>query len=170
MNDAPQEIRRTQKRPISLFWALAIWAVLLGGLLSVFPGRIILQVASTIYRADEGFKHARRTINPEELRQWALQEVGKRSGTNDDPTIPASEIPVYIQKLYSRRPEEARVGGSEGQPIVFIIWGGGFFHWGINIGDTNFSEPYVNENSEYRYNFEWTNGIYYSRETQWSLW
>ncbi len=168
MNDAPQVIHDAQKRPKHFYRTLIILAVILG-ILIVFPGSIFLEPALTIYQADEGFKRARRTINPEELRQWAFREISKRSGTND-PRIPRSEIPNSIRELYSGGPEEAMVGESEGNPIVFIVWGGGFFHWDIKIGDTNFSEPYLNENSEYLHNFEWTNGLYYSREARWPLW
>ena len=168
MNDAPPATHDAQKRPKYSNWKFIFWALPLAVII-IFPGSFLWVPAVTIYRADEGFKHARKTINPEELRQWALQEITKRSGTNGDSTIPASEIPDYILKLYSKRPEDAMVGGSDGQHIVFIIWGGGFFHWGINIGDTNFSEPHANEDSEYR-DFEWTRGIYYSREANWPLW
>lgn len=163
MNEAPPTNQGPQKRPISLFGALMIWAVVVVGLLSIFPGRFILAAANTIYQADEGFKRARRTIDPEELRRWALQEIAKHSSNHE---IPASEIPGYIANLYSRRPEEA----VRGQSTVAIVWGGGFFHWVIEIGDTNFSRPFVSDNPEYFYNFEWTNGIYYTREARWKLW
>lgn len=170
MNDAPPEIHGAQKRPITLSRALLIWAVILGCLLAV-PGFIFVQCTAIIYRADEGFKRAQRTINPEELRSWAFQEIRKR-GDTDNPDIPRSEIPSYIRDLYPGGPESAvAISGRGGQqPRVVIFWGGGFFHWVIEIGDTNYSKPYVNEITDYRYNFKWTNGIYYSRETSWGLW
>jgi hypothetical protein len=171
MNDAPPVIQSTKKRPITLFRALMIWVVLLGGLLLIVPVTFIWASVTIIYRADEGFKRAQRTINPEELRSWAFQEIKKR-GRSNNPDIPRSEIPNYIRNLYPGGPESAvAISGRDGQqPRVVIFWGGGFFHWVMDVGDTNYSKPYVNENLDYRYNFKWTNGIYYSRETRWGLW
>jgi hypothetical protein len=112
--------------------------------------------------ADEGFKKAKATIDPEPLRAWALDELKRRHQTNDFdfPTIPDVEIPKYIKNLYAYPPEQAFVEGD----TIDIMWGGGFFHWTFRIGNTNCSEPFLSQNSEYPYNFEWTNGIYYTRE------
>ena len=164
MNDVPP----SQKRPISLFRALLIWGALLGGLFTVFSGMIFLQCITTIYRADEGFRRAQRTINPEELRKWAFQEIKKRGGTEND-DIPRSEFPDYIQKLYPGGPESASALADGDQSRVVIFWGGGFFHWVMEIGDTNYSKPFDSENPEYPHNYQWTNGIYYSHEARWPL-
>ncbi len=165
MNEArPAKERASLGRKIAKT-TLIIFAIILG-ILIIFPGSIMLECFTTIYRADEGFKRAQKTINPEELRKWALQAFKEHSGTNN-PEIPVSEIPKDIQSLYSGGPENAVISQNPG---VVIFWGGGFFHWVIQIGDTNYSKPYINQYSEYKYNFEWTNGIYYSRETSWGLW
>jgi hypothetical protein len=170
MNDEPPTGRRSERRPKILFWPLLILAVVMG-LIIVVSGSVFWAPAMVLFQADEGFKHARKTVNAEELRQWALQETSKRSQT-DDPHIPAAEIPDSIRKLYSSPPEEALANPEyAGTPAhVVIFWGGGFFHWVIEIGDTNYSRPYLSGNGEYPYNFEWTNGIYYSREAGWKLW
>ncbi len=120
-----------------------------------------------VVKADAGFKRAKQTIDPEQLRTWALEAVRRWPSTNDlgFQTIPDSEIPHYIQNLYSYPPEDASVSGN----TVSIFWGGGFFHWVIQIGNTNYSEPFNSGNPEYPYNFEWTNGIYYTREASWKL-
>lgn len=68
MNDA-QPATHAQKRPRSLFRTVLIWVVLLGGMFAVFPGSYIFVAIETIYQADEGFKRAQRTIDPEELRK-----------------------------------------------------------------------------------------------------
>jgi hypothetical protein len=165
MNEAPPIAKRVLK---NLFGLFVFWAVVVVGLLAVFLGGLFLEAAMTVHHADEGFKRARRTINPEELRRWAFQEINKHGGAKNS-DIPRSEIPDYIQRLYSERPEVATAVKAPGQPSrVVIFWGGGFFHWVIDIGETNYSKPYVIENSDYC-NFEWTNGIYYSREADWKL-
>lgn len=163
MNGASQETQGPKKRPRSLFRALLFWTVLLGGLFMVFFGPFLSQVVTSIYRADEGFKRAQRTINPEELRNWALQAIKNHSGANN-PEIKRSEIPSYVRNLYPEQPEYAvAISGDWRQPHVAIMWGGGFFAWGIEIGDTNFSESYVSENPERPHYYQWTNGIYFAR-------
>jgi hypothetical protein len=141
----------------------------------IFTAVIILVIAVVFYwwftpphfvvEADTGFKSAKQTIDPEQLRAWALESVKRWPDTNGMRPIPASEIPQYIRNLYAYPPEDASV--TEDRVVVF--WGGGFFHWVIEIGDTNFSKPFNSGNPEYPYNFEWVKGIYYSREANWKL-
>jgi hypothetical protein len=116
-----------------------------------------------VVEADAGFKKAEKTINPEQLRAWALDEIQKYSVTNGA-NLPNSEIPDYIQNLYSVPVEDFSVfpKTSEREGSVTICWGGGFFHWMIDIGPTNDIETTGATN-----NFtivEWVPGIYYSRE------
>ncbi|HXE42527.1 MAG TPA: hypothetical protein VN516_05845 [Candidatus Baltobacteraceae bacterium] len=119
-----------------------------------------------VVEADAGFKKAKQTVNPEELRQWALEEINRRPATNGWNEIPESEIPSRIRYLYPNHPiEKAWVAGD----IVLISWGGGFFGWEIEVGSTNFSEPFNSGNPECPYNFEWVRGIYYKREGDWKL-
>jgi len=113
-----------------------------------------------VVEADAGFKKAKQTIDPEQLRAWALQEIKTHSGKYA--SIPEAEVPKYIQNLYSNPPESVWVDGS----CVNILWGGGFFGWGFYIGDTNKVMPLISDNREYPYNFEWKPGIYYTRETR----
>jgi hypothetical protein len=118
-----------------------------------------------VVQADAGFKRAQKTIDPEKLRAWALDSMRRLPGTNGSQTVPDADIPGYIKNLYSYPPERAYVN----EKTVIIIWGGGFFGWALTIGDTNYSEPFKSDNSECPYNFEWTNGIYYTREANWKL-
>jgi hypothetical protein len=145
----------------------------------IFFALYIFYPTITLHRADAGFRKAKKTIDPEQLRTWALQEIAKNP-TNDGifpPEIPNSEIPNYIQKLYSQPVENAVIWKSAddtnfalltlhsnsvelGQSNVTIFWGGPFFHWMFEIGPTNFvppSDPYVST-------AEWIPGIYYGRE------
>jgi hypothetical protein len=122
------------------------------------PPRIVVQ-------ADEGFKKAKTTIDPEKLRAWALAEIAKLQPTNNDilgKVIPNSEIPGYIQNLYSEPPEDASVFTGSSKSRVTICWGGGFFHWTIDIGTTN---DIVTTGATNNFTtIEWVPGIYYSRE------
>jgi hypothetical protein len=58
-----------------------------------------------VEEADDGFKKARATIDPEKLRVWALEELSKKRITNTNP--PDSEIPIYIHNLYHYHPAKA---------------------------------------------------------------
>jgi len=134
-----------------------------------FVGSFLAMPLITIYRADEGFKKAKKTIKSEDLRAWALEEIKNLSGTNGFSTkVPQSEIPDYIKNLYSIPPEGAWVNPktSESAACVMIVWGGGFFHWGFDIGSTNFMSS---TNPEYPKAFMWCAGIYYRREAAWGL-
>jgi hypothetical protein len=118
-----------------------------------------------VVEADAGFKRAKQTIDPEQLRQWALESINRWPATNGWHKIPESEIPKNIQTLYSYLPEDASVTGD----TVVIFWGGGFFHWALEIGSTNVSRPSKYSNPEYPYYFKWCPGIYYTREARWKL-
>jgi hypothetical protein len=109
---------------ITLFSAAIIIAGVVGFryLLSIPP--------SSVVQADDGFKKAKATIDSEKLRAWALQEIEKYSVTNQ-PNLTNSEIPNYIQNLYSVPVEDFSVNPktSKSEGSVIIYWGGGFFHW-----------------------------------------
>jgi hypothetical protein len=132
------------------------------------------------HAADAGFRKAKKTIDPEELRLWALEEISKNPTNHGifPPQILNSEIPSYMQKLYSERVEDAVIwkhaGNTNftlltlhsnsvekiGQTNVTIFWGGPFFHWMFEIGSTNFVPPKDSQVTT----VEWVPGVYYCRE------
>jgi hypothetical protein len=116
-----------------------------------------------VVEADEGFKKAEATIDPEKLRAWALEEISKQS-TNANVFMSNSEIPTNIANLYSDSPEDVSVKKYDdpNQSYVEICWGGGFFHWMIDIGSTNYTET-TGAANDYT-TVEWVPGIYYTRE------
>ena len=46
---------------------------------------------------------------------------------------------------------------------ITIYWGGGFFTWMIDVGDTNYTETTGIVENHFT-TIEWVPGIYYSRE------
>jgi len=116
---------------------------------------------SDVVEADKGFKKAKATINPEQLRTWALEEIPKCSVTNEDGEIfiPNSDIPNYIKELFSEPPNEACVWENGGQKCILFGWGGPFFNWSIIIGQTNFVPLLSPEESATK----WVSGVYFSR-------
>jgi hypothetical protein len=120
---------------------------------------------SDVVQADDGFKKAKGTIDPEKLRVWALEEIAKHKPSTNDyevKDIPNSEIPDCIQNLYPCPAEDATVQIDEDQRYVMIVWGGGFFHWKIDVGSTNLTGAMGSGN--HFTTIEWAPGIYYSRE------
>lgn len=123
---------------------------------------IIIHSLPDTAMADAGFKKAKKTIDPELLRTWALEEIPKFPPSTNSffaPKIPNTEVPIYMQKLYSEPVEDACVQHGD-QPDVTISWGGPFFHWMFYIGSTNFVLPKDSETTI----VQWVPGIYYSRE------
>jgi len=161
MNEAPPTNSGASKGKGHLPW---IWIIfLLGAAIIAGISRFELWLASPpddVIQADKGFKKAKETINPEELRTWALQEIPKCSVTNKDGQIliPDSDIPGYIKELFGE-PPEASVGEYGGEKYVFFGWGGPFFDWNITIGSTNLAPQYNSEETTTR----WVPGIYFGR-------
>jgi len=114
-------------------------------------------LGKTIVEADAGFRRATNTINPEDLRAWALQLIQSKNSDKEA----AATLPDYIQDLYPELPDVL-----VGESYVTLGWGGGFFHWGFHIGKTNATMPFISDNPQYPYNFEWRPGIYYTRESK----
>lgn len=117
----------------------------------------------TLQTADAGFARAKQTINPEDLRSWALKEISQYPITNqtdDAREIPSEEVPGYLRDLYTQPLEDAWVEKSGDQTYVQVFWGGALFHWMFYVGATNLVPS---ANSEVK-TAEWVPGIYYGRE------
>jgi hypothetical protein len=173
MNDVPPIISGISKRTKRIIWGIVITIICLPVLLLVINLGYFIFISPfrVVHEADTGFRKAKNIINPEQLRAWALAEIPKHPQLTNDviPQISNSEIPSNIQKLYAALPEDAVIQKYGDQKYVQISWGGGFFHWALLVGDTNFSLPFNSANHEYPYNFEWVPGIYYTRECNWKL-
>jgi hypothetical protein len=163
MNSGPPKNSGARKIQKLLLWAMAIAFLLAASVFTCTVGTYVWifyqagkEANLVLKEADDGFKKAKATIDPEKLRAWALEEISKKQSTHTNP--PNSEIPIYIQNLYVDPPEDMVVD----ENTVTIYWGGGFFHWMLEIGSTNFSETTGATN--HFTTVEWVPGIYYSRE------
>jgi hypothetical protein len=156
--NAPPQIKKKRSRRI---WIIVVLILLVPAIPIGFFASIPL---IAVYKADSGFKKAKKTIDPEELRQWALQEIESHSSTNG--AISNSEIPAKVKNLYDYSPEACVVPKTEDhETCVMIMWGGGFFSWGFDIGPTNYV---ASTNFDYM-PFIWRPGIYYRHEGHWGL-
>ena len=143
------------------------WIVLLAVLCVpiLLISNFLMMPSRAIRKADQGFRKAKQTIDAEALRSWALDAIKRWPSTNGSRVIANSEIPENIRMLYSQPPGRVFIRSD----AVEIDWGGALFHWGFEIGSTNFFRPFNSGNHECPYNFEWKSGIYYSREANWKL-
>ena len=165
MDAAPQEKSGASKRRNRLVRVVLTLIAILAVVVVFIVTSPFVASYLVVYQADEGFKRAKKTIDPEQLRAWALKEVQNHGETNSSSDISNSEIPTAIRNLYSYPPESAFIS----ENTVIVMWGGGFFGWSVQIGNTNFSLPFKSGNPDLPYNFKWVEGIYYSRECDWKL-
>jgi len=149
MNQMPPA--KSGVRIIERIFAAAI-AILIAAVF-VFIIWFIFTPPKIVAEADAGFKRAKQTINPEELRKWALDSIQNKATQNEL----QESLPVAVKTLYSE-PPYVRI--EEG--ILILMWGGGFFHWEFDIGPTNYSQETGVDN--HFTTLEWVPGIYYSRE------
>jgi|SRR5271170_1304510 len=191
MNEVPPIVPGASKnrKRFPWIWIAISIVIFFFAIAAIFLGFIIWHSWPDAKSADAGFKKARKTIDPELLRAWAMGEVPKYLPTNSffAPKIPDSEIPAYLEKLYSEPVEDVTIwrivgytniiinkagsnsvselgitmrAGQTNGGIVHICWGGPFFHWMFEVGPTNFvlpPDPFVSA-------VEWVPGIYYTRE------
>lgn len=94
--------------------------------------------------------------NPTNLQNWAIDFLKTNAGSQ---FIDKTNVPLYIRNL-----------NSQGSPFqwafcnsnyVSLVWGGGFGHWGIDVGSQSFKADDTNWN----YYIEWKPGIYFWHET-----
>jgi len=157
MNQAPSP----NSRPLKIVrWAVGILllAVLICCLKPLVLSRHMHEVVGkSIVEADARLRRHTNTIDPEDVRTWALELIQLQASDK----VAADSRPDYIRNLYSG-PRDILVSES----CVSLIWGGRLFHWAYYIGNTNEIKPFHSDNSQTSYNFEWKPGIYYTRETK----
>jgi hypothetical protein len=97
MNEVPPTNSGASKTKRPFPWPWPFLAIVL--CVSVlFVGYFVTIPLQVVYKADAGFRKAKETINPEQLRAWALESIKSYSGTNGySQDIPMSEIPDYIR-------------------------------------------------------------------------
>jgi hypothetical protein len=113
---------------------------------------------ANISEANDHFKQARTTIDPEKLRAWAFQELAKYPATNET-DIPGPELPDYVKALTTHPPTGAYVVRANGRECVVFDWSNPNFDWTIMVGRTNLAMR-----SSTQINVEpWVPGIYFTR-------
>jgi len=78
-------------------------------------------------------------VNADRLRGWAREVLGNTNGQGPMVMIAATDVPKEIQNIEHYPVPRGYVESSPSldKRYVSLRWGGGFFGWGMMIGDTN---------------------------------
>jgi hypothetical protein len=109
-------------------------------------------------RSERDFSDAKEKLNPEELRDWAVKMTERYPPTSSIIEIPREEVPLNVRNAFQKPPWAFT--SQRGIPVVQLEFGGGFSHWFIAIGPTNFEWA----TGGYFQSKKWVPGIYFVRE------
>jgi hypothetical protein len=105
----------------------------------------------------------KQVIDPDELQKWAVITLKKSS--SDSSELPLNEVPEPLRNLRSNgcQIEYAfyKIGTSPKENYIILMWGGGFGHWGIDVGAPSFEQP-----DDSAFYIEWAPGVYFWEETK----
>ena len=149
----------------SLYFVTVVSVIFLG--VALLSGYLAFRnwPRNAIRQADRGFENARRNIDPEKLRAWALSLVSNFPPTNTSygvRELPGHRVPKSVEDIYRTTPRVSIFGArDEVGEHVMLMWGGGHFNWALLIGQTNL--PMRTDSNRFT-NVKWVPGIYYRRD------
>ena len=114
-----------------------------------------------VIASEKDFAAAKEKLDPEKVRYWAFEMIALHPPEGSSVDIPTNEIPAEIRIAFERSPG-ATVTTYNELKIVELHFGGGFAHWFIAVGPTNYSVPIVPGNGWVTK--KWVPGIYFMRE------
>ncbi len=105
----------------------------------------------------------KQVIAPDELQKWAL--IHLKESNSDSAELPLSEVPKSLRNLRSNgsKIESAfyNIATPPKDSYIVLVWGGGFGHWGIDVGAPSFAQPDGNA-----FYIKWAPGVYFWEETE----
>lgn len=105
----------------------------------------------------------RSQVNPVVLQDWAVKVIAECSTSQvAETSFAIRNLPGYLQSLDSLSPFGYAFSTTSNRPgFLRIAWGSGFRgHWGLNVGDTNFVDPFGNQSEM------WKPGVYFWRDSR----
>ena len=94
----------------------------------------------------------RKTVDPIQVQQWAVGIIqSNQSNAHPGPL----EIPAALRDTKATGPD-VLIGNSESNSCVLFIWGGGFGHYGLAVGN----KDYQLNNLDVAYSNKWIDGVY----------
>jgi hypothetical protein len=147
-----------QKLPL----LLTLLGVLLAPVLAValFLAWVLLTPPGYVSKTRDFRNELRQAVSSLELREWAMTEIERADGQR----VELNTAPAFPGVLRDGPPRCLSVEPAEGsgEPYVFIVWGGGFAHWGLKAGSSGFRAIDDAQN----YHLEWESGLYAWHEIQ----
>jgi len=102
-------------------------------------------------------------IDSGELQKWAVIKLN--DSNKDSLVLPLKDVPEPLQNLRSDgcQIEQAfyKIATSPKDSSVVLMWGGGFGHWGIEVGSPSFDQP-----DDDNFYIKWAPGVYFWEETK----
>ena len=140
-----------------------VGVVVLGVLLCAFAAAVLTLRFTYQARLPRFANDVKAVCDPHELQNWAVLMLGKTNPESFD--LPLQDVPKPLQNMRSRGLTiEMAFYGIAPAPkdsCIVLMWGGGFGHWGMDIGGPSFRQP----NDDNRY-IQWIPGIYFWEETE----
>jgi len=140
----------------TMMTVVAVLAALLALVVAVVAYRTINYFRSiqplAFKLADKLLAHLQKSVDPNEVQQWA---VGMIQTNASGRRLAINELPDTLKKTQPSI-AELIIGNSESNSSVVVIWGGGFGHWGLAAGNTN----YQLNNLAVAYSNKWVDGLY----------
>ena len=101
------------------------------------------------------------SVDPIALQMWATNTLAQHARGD----IPVSEIPDYVRRITRQSPavSVSSAGDDGARSCVWIVYGGGFGHWGLKVGGPDFRVP---ADTDWSYYIEWKPGIYFWTQTK----
>jgi hypothetical protein len=111
-----------------------------------------------VRRVEELAARVRSVVKPEELQAWATNLIARTPFEGRDSVkIKPSDVPQFVHAIYGEDPEMVFIHHSDTGNFIEIWYGGGFGHWGIDVGPPTFQGI---ENPNF-YVVPWKPGIYF---------
>jgi hypothetical protein len=104
----------------------------------------------------------KKTVNPTDLQNWALKTLHAHSTDSNAWEMAKEEIPASIRNLNSQGSPFQWANLDSPANNIWLVWGGGFGHWGIRVGSQTFKPDFSDGN----YYIEWQPGIYFWHEAK----
>ena len=102
-------------------------------------------------------KHVKKTISAATLQTWVTNYL---STAADGPTTNLNLPNAMLRISIEQQPDIWTLRSGSGVQYLDFAYGGGFAHWGLAVGPTNF----VLTPSDDRYVLDWVPGIYFWHE------
>ena len=127
---------------------------------AVAIGLFLSPPMATHRHAHATFNKARATIDPEALRKWAVEQAALHPSGGP---LKKQEILKAVLDLEPQLPDVtvSSATANDNQPYAVVIWGGGFFHWGMFVGARNYQLPH--DPAAFQ-DLQWVSGIYFRHD------